>query len=145
MSLTVFVLLLATFIAVAPFAAIIAFPDTGRTVVGCIAVFAAFRVLSRIGIWRWNVWDGRERAALRAKAEAYPPLARVKIQFTLLIATTAVLFTAVVANSEPLIVVAAIGASISVLLGVSVDVFSAARQERRPTDLGTSSEKTELA
>lgn len=144
-SLTILVLLLATFIAVAPFFSILAYPETGRVVLGCITVFAAFRVLGRIGIWRWNVWDGRERAALRAGETKYPPLARVKIQFSLLIATTAVLFVAIVANSVELLGLAGLGASISVLLGVSVDVFSAARQERRPSDMGTPSEQTELA
>ena len=36
-----------------------------RFVVGALAVMFAFRLLTQLGSWRWNVWDVRERRRLR--------------------------------------------------------------------------------
>jgi hypothetical protein len=54
----------------------------------------------------------------------------VFIQMGLLFATFVVLFAAVLANSGTLVAIAAAGAGLAVLLGISVDVFDASRQER---------------
>lgn len=135
MLLTIIVMAFAVFFALTPFVSAIVFPDVGRTVLGSLAVVAAFQILLRIGMWRWKVWDGRERLAGRI-GKPYPGLRRVVIQLSLLLATLVVLFAAVVTNREELAAVAAVGAVVSVLLGVSVDVFNAARQERTtPTDV----------
>jgi hypothetical protein len=135
MAFTMIVMTLAAFLALAPFVATIAFENVGRTVLGSLAVLAVFQILGRIGNWRWSVWDGRERVAART-GKPYPLLRRVVIQLSLLVATLACLFVAVVWNSEVLLAAAAAGAAIAVLLGISVDVFDASRQERTtPTDL----------
>jgi hypothetical protein len=113
----------------------IAFEDVGRTALGSVAVLVAFQVLGRIGVWRWNVWDGRERIAARTSG-SYPSLRRVVVQIVLLVAVVICLFVAVVINADSLVLVAAAGAAIAVLLGISVDVFDASRQERTtPTDM----------
>jgi hypothetical protein len=36
-----------------------------RFVVGALAVMVAFNFLTKLGTWRWNVWDVRERRRLR--------------------------------------------------------------------------------
>jgi hypothetical protein len=135
MAFTVIVMALAAFLALAPLVSIIAFVDVGRTALGSIAILAAFQILGRIGVWRWNVWDGRERLAART-GKTYPKLRRVVVQLALLVATLICLFAAVVADSNELMIVAASGAALAVLLGISVDVFDASRQERTsPTGL----------
>jgi hypothetical protein len=131
---TILVMTLAVFLALSPVVSMIAFEDVGRTVLGSLAILAAFQVMGRIGAWRWNVWDGRERVAART-GRAYPRLRRVLVQCALLVAIVVVLFLAVVLDSDVLVVAAAAGTGVAVLLGISVDVFDAARQERTtPTD-----------
>jgi hypothetical protein len=39
--------------------------DTRRFIVGALVVLLAFSLLGRIGGWRWDAWDGRERRLLR--------------------------------------------------------------------------------
>ncbi len=137
MSLTIVALILVSFLAIAPFVSIILYPEVGQLVLGSLSGYAAFSVVGRIGTWRWNVWDGRERVALRAGKDSYPPLRRVVIQFSLLLAIVTCLFLAVVLESDALAMTAATGIGISVLLGVAVDVFNAAHQERTaPTVMG---------
>jgi hypothetical protein len=132
---TILVMTLVTLLALAPIVSMIAFEDVGRTVLGSAAVLLAFQVLGRIGVWRWNVWDGRERIAART-AGSYPSLRRVVVQIVLLVAVVVCLFVAVVTDSEALVLVAAAGGAIAVLLGISVDVFDASHQERTtPTDM----------
>jgi uncharacterized membrane protein YidH (DUF202 family) len=135
MLFTMAVMALAAFLALTPFVSTIAFTDVGRTVLGSLAIFAAFQILSRIGAWRWKVWDGRERVAARS-GKPYPNLRRVVIQAAVLFPTLLCLFAAVVTNSDLLTLVAAIGVGAAVLLGISVDVFDASRQERTtPTSM----------
>jgi hypothetical protein len=134
---TIIFLVFVTFLTAAPFVAILAYPDVGKLALGFVALYAAFQIIGRIGAWRWNVWDGRERVALRAGKLDYPPLQRVVIQFSLLLATVVCLFAAAVLNSDPLAIIAAVGVGTSVLLGVAIDVFNSARQERTaPTVMG---------
>jgi hypothetical protein len=135
MAFTMIVMTLAAFLALAPIVSMIAFTDVGRTVLGSLAVLAVFQILGRIGTWRWTVWDGRERVAART-GKPFPRLRRIVIQLVLLLATIVCLFIAVVADSDVLTLIAAGGAAVAVLLGVSVDVFDASRQERTtPTDM----------
>lgn len=132
---TIAVMTLAAVLALSPIVSTIAFPEVGRTVLGSVAVLAAVQIVGRIGIWRWNVWDGRERIAART-GQPYPRLRRVVVQCSLLVATVACLFVAVVVDSDVLALVAASGTAVAVLLGISVDVFDASRQERTtPTDM----------
>jgi hypothetical protein len=131
---TMLVMLVASFLTLAPFVAIVTFADVGRTVLGILVVFAAFQVIGRIGTWRWSVWDTRERMAARTRSR-YPGLRRVAGQAVLLSAAVIALFVGVVADSDGGLVVAAVAALLAVLLGVSVDIFDASRQERRtPAD-----------
>jgi hypothetical protein len=135
MAFTMIVMTLAAFLALAPIVSAIAFVDVGRTVLGGFAVLAAFQILGRIGNWRWTVWDGRERVAART-GKPFPRLRRVIIQLVLLVATLVCLFAAVIGDSDQLGLVGAGGAAVATLLGISVDVFDASRQERtRPTDM----------
>lgn len=39
--------------------------DTERFVIGAVVVMLGFRLLTRLGTWRWDSWDARERRALR--------------------------------------------------------------------------------
>ena len=41
-------------------------------VIGAIAALVVFNVLGRLGTWRWNVWDVRERRELRRKPTTGP-------------------------------------------------------------------------
>lgn len=132
MLFTMAVMTLAAFLALTPFVSAIAFEDVGRTVLGSLTIFAAFQLLGRIGMWRWKVWDGRERIAART-GKPFPNLRRVVIQASVLFATLVCLFAAVVSNSDPLTLVALGGVAAAVLLGISVDVFDASRQERTVT------------
>ena len=129
MVFTILIMTLAVFLAISPFVSIAAFENVGRTVLGTLSVVVAFQILGRIGAWRWNVWDGRERVAARTE-KPYPRLRRVFIQMGLLFATFVFLFVAVLADSGTLVAIAAAGAGLAVLLGISVDVFDASRQER---------------
>jgi hypothetical protein len=131
---TMLVMLVASFLTLAPFVAIVAFADVGRIVLGILVVLAAFQILGRIGTWRWSVWDTRERMAARTRSR-YPGLRRVAGQAILLTVALVALFLGVTADSDGWLVAAAAAALLAVLLGVSVDVFDASRQERRtPAD-----------
>ncbi len=134
MAVTIAIMVIVTFLALSPFVAAIAYPDVGATVLGCLSVVVGFQIIGRIGTWRWNVWDGRERVAARIDGK-YPPLPRILVQMGLLTGTVLVAFAAVVTNQDMLALVATIGAGLAVLLGIAVDVFDTARGQRRaPAD-----------
>ena len=105
---------------------------------GFATIIVAFQVIAQIGSWRWGVWDGRERVAVRnqkPKAKApYPPLFRIFAQMSLLVAAVLIAFVAVV--FEPTLTMWAVGiAALVVLLGVAVDVMDAERGQRvKPGD-----------
>jgi hypothetical protein len=42
-------------------------------VIGAIAVLVLFNVLARLGTWRWDIWDVRERRSLRRAPTTAPP------------------------------------------------------------------------
>jgi hypothetical protein len=130
MAVTIGVMAVVAVLAVSPFVAILAFEQVGTLVLGVATVIIAFQVIGRIGIWRWNVWDDRERVAARTQAP-YPQLLRIFVQMTLLVVTVVIAFAAVVQGSSTLAIAAMGGVAIAVLLGVAVDVFDTARQERR--------------
>jgi hypothetical protein len=46
--------------------------EVRRLVLGSIVVLVAFQAIQRLGIWRWNAWDVRERRALRRHPLDYP-------------------------------------------------------------------------
>lgn len=46
--------------------------DTERFVVGAIVVLVAFRILGKLGTWRWSAWDVRERRLLRQQPDQVP-------------------------------------------------------------------------
>jgi hypothetical protein len=46
--------------------------DTERFVVGAITVLVGFRLVTRLGTWRWDSWDARERQQLRRAPLAAP-------------------------------------------------------------------------
>jgi len=46
--------------------------DTERFVIGALGILIAFRLLTRLGTWRWDSWDARERRSLR-RAPLTPP------------------------------------------------------------------------
>lgn len=132
---TVLVMVVAGIVVLAPFVAIVLFPDVGRTVFGSLVVVSAFQVLGRVGGWRWSVWDARERMAARTGKSQYPSVRRVVLQATLLIATMATLVVGVIADSDVALLLALGGLLATVLFGVSIDVMDAARQDRRtPAD-----------
>lgn len=131
MAVTIGVMAVVAVLAVAPIVAIVSFEEVGTIVLGIATVIVAFQIIGRIGVWRWNVWDGRERVAARLQKDKYPPLLRIFVQMTVLLATVGLAFAAVVQGSTDLAGMALIGVAIAVLLGVAVDVFDAARQERR--------------
>ena len=56
---------------------------------------------------------------------------RILVQMTILLVTVGLAFASVVQGSTDLAGLALAGVAIAVLLGVAVDVFDAARQERR--------------
>jgi hypothetical protein len=43
-----------------------------QLVLGSIVVLVAFQAIQRLGIWRWDSWDERERRALRRRPLDYP-------------------------------------------------------------------------
>jgi hypothetical protein len=131
---TMIVMAVIAVLAVTPVASVLIFEDVGTRVLGFAAVIVAFQVIARIGTWRWGVWDGRERVAVRmAKPREpipYPPLLRIVAQMILLIAVVVIAFAAIVV--EPALTMVAVGlAAFSVLLGVAVDVMDTARGARR--------------
>ena len=74
-----------------------------------------------------------KKKGTRAKPD--PPLPRIAVQMSLLIATVFIGFFAVLFQSAELTWAAIGGGAIAVLLGVALDVFDTARQARRgPTD-----------
>lgn len=130
-TVTIGVIAVVAVLAISPFVAILTFADVGTTVLGFATVIVAFQVIGQIGIWRWNVWDGRERVSVRLQKEHYPPLLRIFFQMVILMATVGVAFVAVVTESSTLTMAAAVGAMSAVLIGVAVDVVDVARQQRR--------------
>jgi hypothetical protein len=136
----VYVLLMVAFmvlicgIVVAPVVAAVVFPDVGRTIVGSLAIVAAFQGLARMGGWRWAVWDDRERAVART-GSPYHGIGRVVGQILLLSAILAAAFLAVVFDSIVAAAVAGVAVVVLVLVGVAIDVLDTVRQERQsPTD-----------
>jgi hypothetical protein len=136
----IYVLLMVAFmvlvcgIVVAPVAAAVVFPDVGRTIVGSVAIVAAFQALARVGGWRWAVWDDRERAVART-GSPYHGIGRVVGQILLLSAILAAAFVAVVFDSIAAAAVAGVAVVALVLIGVAIDVLDTVRQEREsPAD-----------
>jgi len=141
--ITIAVMTIVAVLAIAPFVAVLIFDEVGTRVLGIAAVIVAFQLIARIGTWRWGVWDGRERVAVRtqklpegkAKTDKpenpYPPLLRIFVQMTLLVTTVLIAFAAVVTNSADLILLAAGVAGFTVLLGIAVDVMDSERGMRR--------------
>ncbi|HEX5014193.1 MAG TPA: hypothetical protein VFV72_08545 [Candidatus Limnocylindrales bacterium] len=131
---TIVVMAVVAVLAITPVAAVLIFEEVGRTVLGFATVIVAFQVIARIGTWRWGVWDGRERVAVRLtkpkEQTKYPPPVRIVVQMILLIAVVAIGFGAIV--FEPaLTLVAVVGAIVCVLVGIAVDVMDTARGARR--------------
>jgi hypothetical protein len=46
--------------------------ETRQFVLGGLAVLILFQLLQRVGTWRWNSWDARERQALRRRPSTMP-------------------------------------------------------------------------
>lgn len=46
--------------------------DTRRFILGAIVLLLGFQLLGRLGTWRWDSWDIRERRALRRRPTTYP-------------------------------------------------------------------------
>jgi hypothetical protein len=74
----VFLGLVVLLLAVAAFAVVLVFAgndavpasgDTRRFIIGALVVLLAFSVLGRVGGWRWDAWDARERRLLRRSLE----------------------------------------------------------------------------
>jgi hypothetical protein len=63
--ITIVVMALVAILAITPFIAVLIFDEVGTRVLGIAAVIIAFQLIARIGTWRWAVWDGRERVAVR--------------------------------------------------------------------------------
>jgi hypothetical protein len=122
-------MVVAVFLVTAPVVAIIAFPDVARTVLGVLAVLAAFQVLARIGGWRWAAWDARERMSART-GQAYPGIRHILVQAGLLVSTMTVLFLAVVVDSVPALGIALAGLVFAVLLGIAIDVLASGREDQ---------------
>jgi hypothetical protein len=120
---------------IAPVVAVLVFVDVARSVVGILTIVTMFAILGRLGSWRWSVWDERERAAMRAR-RGYPATGRVVAQMALLLATLVVLFLAVSLDSAELLAAAGGGVIVIALLGVSIDVLDAVRQDRRQPAAG---------
>ena len=129
---TVVVLALGSYAVLAPFAAILIFPEVGAMVLGVVGVVVGFAILVRIGTWRWTSWDTRERVAAHAQEPEYQPIGLVAMQCVVLLVSLGVFFVAV---SFDLVVAAAIGtalAVLAVLVGVAIDVNHASVARRRP-------------
>jgi hypothetical protein len=74
-------------------------------VVGTIAAFVLFQVLSRVGTWRWSEWDEAERVPARRRGT---PIRRLGIWLTYLaLAVPATLVGFAIAVGEPTWVAAA--------------------------------------
>ena len=58
---TAAILLFASYLILAPIAAILIFPDVGQMVLGTVGVILGFGIVARIGTWRWTAWDMRDR------------------------------------------------------------------------------------
>ena len=135
---TIVVMAVVAVLAIAPFVSVLIDQEVGRRVLGFATIIVAFQVIAQVGAWRWSVWDGRERVAVRnqkPKEKArYPPLFRIFAQMSLLVAAVLIAFAAVV--FEPALTMWAVGiAALVVLLGVAVDVMDAARGQRvKPGD-----------
>jgi hypothetical protein len=127
-SLMVTFMVLVSGLVVAPVVAAVIFPDVGRVIVGSLATVLAFQGISRVGCWRWNVWDVRERTAART-GSPYHATGRVVVQTLLLAVILAAAFLAVVVDSVVAAGVAAIAIATLVLVGVAIDVLDAVRQE----------------
>jgi hypothetical protein len=118
---------------VAPVVAILVYDQVARTAIGGGAIVILFQLLARVGGWRWSVWDARERAAMRA-GRAYPGFARVLVQAAMLATAMASLFVAVVLDAPVGLGIAVVALAAVILVGVSIDVLDALREDRtRPS------------
>jgi hypothetical protein len=74
-------------------------------VVGTIAAYVLFQILSRVGTWRWSVWDEAERVPARRRGI---PIKRLGIWLTYLaLAVPAALLGLAIAVGEAIWVAAA--------------------------------------
>jgi uncharacterized membrane protein YidH (DUF202 family) len=71
-----------------------------RFVLGAIAMLVAFNLLGRVGIWRWDAWDARERKSLRRKPLTRPGRTWPYV-LTVLLTVTAVAAAVLVAIGTP--------------------------------------------
>ena len=68
----------------APVVAVLMFGNFASMMVALGAIWIAFEVVRRIGLWRWAAWDERERRAARAAQFVPPPRRAVVAQGFLL-------------------------------------------------------------
>jgi hypothetical protein len=133
----------------APILALILLPSIGYIALAFAAIFGAFEVIKRIGVWRWMAWDARERRGARRIQFSAPNRGDVLAQGILLSATALTLFASVVAAGVfgPVVVPGLFGptelapaltglsivlGTVAVIVGVSIDSVDAARSDRRP-------------
>jgi hypothetical protein len=83
-----------------------------RFVIGAITTLFAFSLLGRLGNWRWNIWDVRERQTLRRKPMELPSR---RWPWFIAIVLTAIVFAAAS--------IVALGADGSSWLGVERDTW----------------------
>ncbi len=114
---------------VAPIVAILVYGQVARTVIGGAVIVILFQILARVGGWRWSVWDARERSAMRT-GRPYPGVGRVLVQVAMLAVVVVALFTGVVLDAPVALGVAAAALALVVLVGVSIDVLDALREDR---------------
>jgi hypothetical protein len=80
----VVVVVVAALLTLAPIAAMALDPDLGRLVAGAAVAAAIVALVARLGVWRWDQWDERERSAARRPAFVPLPRAHVVVQAVLL-------------------------------------------------------------
>jgi hypothetical protein len=73
---------------------------TRLLLLGAIVVLGGFQVIQRLGTWRWDSWDERERRALRRRPTSYPFRNWAYI-LTLMLSVVAILAALVVALTGP--------------------------------------------
>jgi hypothetical protein len=88
-------------------------------VIGSIAAIVGFQLIQRLGIWRWDSWDARERRALRRRPLDYP-FRNWTYALAVALAAIATLAALIVALGGPTGLLAALGALIVLVILVSV-------------------------
>jgi hypothetical protein len=133
------VVVVVTLLTVAPVAAMALDLDLGRLVAGAAVATVFVGLIARLGVWRWDQWDERERSAARKPAFVPLPRAHVVVQAVLLAAALTLTVLWIVGTDFELPLgsfrphlgsFALFASALVVLIGIALDVLGPRPDER---------------